>query len=209
MKRFSKRFKSYGVWKYSRKLTSYAQRIIHLHKLYSQRSLKQLLITKIRKPNLSILKWSLLKPESKHQRILSLKVLSGVKEGKSLTVASREFSLNPEMVKKHIHSAIYKKKGRWVARLRDKIERQMNIYENGRIKSIVVTNSRDASIIGEYYNDVKKALATGDESLLKKYKKITIKDAKGKKHKLETNLDKIKEIEEAKEEPEFFEIYEE
>jgi hypothetical protein len=126
----------------------------------------------------------------------------------SLTRASKEIGFDREIVKQHIKSTIYKRKRRWRAKTFDRIQRQMNIYERGIIKSIIVTNSKDASLIGKYYNDVKKALETDDESVLRKYKKRVIRDAKGKKHKLETRLEKIYEIEEAKEEPEFWEIYE-
>ena len=45
------------------------------------------------------------------------------------------------------------------------------------------------------------------EFKLKKFKKITIIDAKGKKHKLETNLDRLYEIDDEMEDVEFFEIY--
>jgi hypothetical protein len=126
----------------------------------------------------------------------------------SLKRATKEIGLDTESVKQHIRSAIYKRKGRLRAKRFDKIQREMNIYEKGRIKSIVVINSRDASLIGKYYNDVKKALETNDEKILRKYKRRIVKDAKSKKHRLETRLEKIFEIEEAKEEPEFYQIYE-
>jgi hypothetical protein len=164
---------------------------------------------KIRKTkDFSKVKWTKLKPKDRFIRILSLKVLDLMREGVSLRKASKEVGIDIETVKQHIRSAIYKRRGRWRAKKIDKIQREMNIYERGRIKSIVVTNSKDASLIGKYYNDVKKALETNDERILKKYKRRVIKDAKGKKHRLETRLEKILEIEEAKEEPEFWEIYE-
>jgi hypothetical protein len=164
---------------------------------------------KIRKvKDLSKVGWFKLKPRDRSIRILALKVLDLMRDKVSLTKACKEVGLNIEIVKQHIRSAIYKRKGRWRAKRFDKIQREMNIYERGRIKSIVVANSKDASLIGRYYNDVKKALETNDERILRKYKGRIIKDAKGKKHTLETRLEKIFEIEEAKEEPEFWEIYE-
>jgi hypothetical protein len=156
----------------------------------------------------SKISWKKLKSKDRSIRILSLKVLDFMRDNISLTRASREVGLDVETAKLHIRSAIYKKRGRWRAKKFDRIQREMNIYERGKIKSIIVTNSKDASLIGKYYNDVKKALETNDERILKKYKRRVIKDAKGKKHRLETRLEKILEIEEAKEEPEFWEIYE-
>jgi len=151
--------------------------------------------------------WKSLKPKERHMRILSLKVLDLMRDGKSLTNASKEFGLTREQTRPHISSAIYRRKGKLVAKKRDFIERRLNIYSEGKIKSILVSDSKYASRVGKYYNDVKKALETRDVSILKKYRRRKVKDSKGKWHKLETKLDKIHDIEEAKEEPEFFEIY--
>ena len=208
MRRFSKRFRTYKTWRYGRKLTPYAKRIIKLHSLSPETFLKKLLKLRIRDVDKSSVKWFKLKPDEKHTRILSLKVLNEIRDGKSLIKACKELGISSKTARINLGSFIYKIKRRWRAKKFDRIQRRMNIYENGRIKSIIVTNSKDASLIGKYFNDVKKALETGDESILKKYKRRYIVDAKGKRHKLETRLEKIYEIEEAKEEPEFFEIYE-
>lgn len=131
-----------------------------------------------------------------------------MRSGKSLTYSSKEFGLDKKTVKQHIKSAIRKKRERWVAKRTDRIERCLIINEKGQSIEIIVTNSKDASLIGEYHNAVKKFLETGDKSLLEKFKRRVIKDSKGKKHKLETNPDKLYEISEAREDEEFFEIYE-
>jgi len=82
------------------------------------------------------------------------------------------------------------------------------IYEKDLgINHIIVTSSKDRSIIGEYFSNIKKALRSGDASYLEKYKKIRLKDASGKYHKLETDLNKVKDYENSIEEPEFLEIY--
>lgn len=158
--------------------------------------------------DISKIAWFKLKPKNRTLRYLSLKVLDTLRGGGTLTKGSKEFGLDKETVKQNVRSAIYMRKGRWRAKKFDTIQREMNIYKSGKIKSIVVRNSKEASTIGNYYNDVKKALETGDERFLKKYKKKTIRDARGKKHKLETRLEKIRDIEEAKEDPEFYQIYE-
>jgi len=158
--------------------------------------------------NFSKVSWRKLKPRDRSIRILSLKVLDLMRDKLSLTKASIEVGLERETVKQHNRSAIYKRKGKWRAKKFDRIQRGMNIYENGKIKSIVITNSKYASLIGSYYNDVKKALETNDEKILRKYKRRVVRDSKNRKHKLETRLEKIREIEEAKEEPEFYQIYE-
>lgn len=158
--------------------------------------------------DLSRVKWAKLKPEDRRLRIQALKGLDLMRDKVPLTKASKEVGLIAETFKGHIGAAIFKRKGRWRAKKFDIIERQMQINEREKIKSIVVTNSKDASLIGQYHNDVKKALETGDEKILRRYKRYVIKDSRGKRHRLETRLNKIYEIEEAKEEPELFEIYE-
>jgi len=207
MRRFSKIFKTYRTWRYRRKITRYANRIIKLHSLSPESTLKKLSKLRIRDIDKSGIKWIKLKPKERHIRILSLKVLNEIRDRRSLTKVCKEFGIFPRTVRTHLGTSIYKKKGRWIAKKFDRIQRQLNIYERGRIKSIIVTNSKDASLIGKYYNDVKKALETGNESILKKYKRRYIRDTKGKRHKLETRLEKIREIEEAKEDPEFYQIY--
>ena len=150
---------------------------------------------------------SSLKKNEKSFRVVSLEILRMMRNKISLTRASKELGFDRDSVKLHIRSGIMKRHGRWIAKKFDAIERQMQIYENGKVKSIVVRNSKDASLIGKYFNDVKTALVTGEKSILRKYKRRVIVDAKGKRHKFETRLEKIFLIEESKEEPEGFEVY--
>jgi hypothetical protein len=91
----------------------------------------------------------------------------------------------------------------------DTIEAGMHIYEKGiGVSSIVPTNSYDRSLIGSYFNTVRKAKNSGNDSELKPFRNKKIIDSDGKAHKFETDLDAIYEIEEQMEEPEFFDIYE-
>ena len=78
----------------------------------------------------------------------------------------------------------------------------MYIYEKGEIRDIIVRGSKDASIIGEYFEAVRVAINTGDPQHLKKFKKLRIIDAEGKIRTFETNLNKIYEIRERIEHPE-------
>ncbi len=153
--------------------------------------------------------WLKLSPDEKVERIKSLEVLRLMKDGKSLTASSKSVGIRPETIKLNLHKFIYKRKRKWHAKkVENNIQRELQIYERGNVRSIIVRNSKDASLIGQYYNDVKHGLTTGDWKPLEKYKKRKIRDIKGKVHKLETNPSKIQDIELAKEEPEFFDIYE-
>lgn len=152
--------------------------------------------------------WLKLSPSEKIDRVRSLEVLRLMKEGKSLTSASKSIGIKPKSVKRTLGKFIYKRRGKWrTKKIENNIQRELQIYERGKVRSIIVRNSKDASLIGRYYNDVKRGLMTGDWKPLRKYKKYKIKDAKDRLHRLETNPSKIKEIELAKEEPEFFDIY--
>ena len=154
------------------------------------------------------LPWSMLSPSLKTERLRALTVLREMRRGTTLTRASAQYGMTREEAKRHLRSTIFKLRRRWRARKTDSIERGMIIYERGRIRSIIVTNSKDASTIGEYFNAVRDFLQSGNSSVLARFKKVRITDSKGKKHRLETNPDKIREIEDSKENPEFFEIYE-
>jgi len=90
----------------------------------------------------------------------------------------------------------------------DNIEVEMHIYERGiGVSSIITTNSRDRSLIGSYFNVVQKAKKTGNDDELKRFQNVQIFDSDGAKHKFETDLETIYEIEESIEEPEYFDIY--
>ena len=206
--RFSSKYPTFSSWLHSkRRVSSYSERIIKLHKIFPHESLLSLVKTSIRILDLSKKAWKSLLPEERSNRILALEVLRRMKKGESLTKASKEVGLSKYELLSYLRSALTNYSGRWYPKKIDYIEREMQIYEKGEVRTIIVTNSRDASIIGEYFATVKKYLESGDPSVLKKFKKVVIIDAYGKKHRLETRPDKIRDIEEAKEDSEFFEVY--
>ncbi|MEM3502849.1 MAG: hypothetical protein QXJ62_05015 [Nitrososphaeria archaeon] len=128
-----------------------------------------------------------------------------MRNGQSLTRASRELQTKPETVIRNTN-AFKKVNGKWTAKKYDKISRVMSIYENGKQEWIEIRDSRTASRIGKYSNAVKEFLSTGNVEALKQFRK-SFKDANGKLHHLETDPNKLYEIAEAQEEPEFYEIY--
>jgi len=152
-------------------------------------------------------RWASLKPSEKATRVRALEALRLMKEGRSLSNASKSVGISPRTAKSQLGRVLFKRKYRWHARPKDRVERGLIIYEMGRIVQIVVRDSETASLLGQYLNDAKKALVSGDKSVLKRYKKVTITDANGKKHRLETRLEKIKMIELSREDIEFSDIY--
>ena len=205
-RRFSKRHKTFKDWQKGRKSSKYTNKIIQAHALNPKGVLRQLRKAKL--GNQSSKKWIALLPSHRSKRINALSVLSELRKGKSILSTVKQFGFSLLDGKNQLGGSIYFRHNKWVARKIDHIERAMVIYENGKRKTIIVNGSKPASKIGEYYNTIKKFLQTGNEKELKRSKWI-IKDNQGKLHKLETDPQKILDIEEAKEEPELTEIYSE
>jgi hypothetical protein len=214
--KFSPDYKTYEDWLKSQDVTTqYVKRVIKGHSRFPNATLSQLRghASKGKKPvsqlkEIPIYKrsWSSLNRGELSTRERSLEVLSKVRRNDlSLTNASRELHTSPKTVVKNTN-AFKKLKGKWIAKSQDRISRIMSIYENGKQERIEVRDSRIASKIGKYNNAVKQFLTTGNTEILKEFNK-PIKDAKGNLHYFETDPDKLTEIMEAQEEPEFYEIY--
>lgn len=151
--------------------------------------------------------WGSLSPALQETRKRSLSALSKMRQGLSLTAAAREVGIDRRTVLVHLGRAIVKPAGKYVARPTDDISRSMVINTQGRQTVIAVRGSKTASTIGQYHNAVRQYLNTGEMSTLKAFENVTVVDSAGVRHRLETNIKKIRAIESAKEEPEFFEIY--
>ena len=212
---FSKDYRTFEDWlKAHPEQTAYNQRIIRGHSVFPKATLSQLRghAPKGKKP-VSRLKpvpvykrsWNSLNKRQLSQREKSLDVLRKVRDGQSITNASRELHTTPNTVIKNTH-AFKKVNGKWIAKSYDRISRIMSVYENGRQEWIEVRDSRTASRIGKYNSAVNEFLRTGNIHVLKPFRK-PFRDARGKSHYFETDPDKLYEIAEQQEEPEFYEIY--
>lgn len=207
--RFSREHRTYGDWLNAQSRTSrYAREIIRKHQYFPDRNLKQLRNLKISDHDLSNTSWQTLSSSQKRDRNLSLEILREMRHGNTLTEATSKLGVNKQFALKHLGTHLEKEGGRWQVTKTDSIQSEMLIYsESEGVTSIVVTNSRDRSRIGKYFAVVQKALKTGDPSGLEKFKDMKIKDANGNEYRLETNLERLYEIGETIEEPEFLEIY--
>ncbi len=151
-------------------------------------------------------RWETLKPKEKELQVRSLEVLRSMRAGEAMTPASRRVGIDPRTLKAWLGNYIFKKGHRWKARKKDSIERGMTIYEHGKVEGITIGSSVPASLIGEYFNQVKLLLA-GEPNKLDEYAKVVIVDVNGKKHYLETRIEQIKEIELSREQEFGGEIY--
>lgn len=213
--KFSPKYNSFEEWLSNfTGSESYRNRIVRLHSKYPNASLSQLRgHPKGKEHAVSLLKpepvykrsWSELTNKERRLREKSLDVLRRVRNGESLTKVSKELHIEPKTVVKNTN-AFKKVRGKWIAKSQDRISRVMSIYENGKQSWIEIKDSRIASKIGKYNSAVNEFLRTGNINVLKPFKK-PFKDANGKEHYFEVNPDKLYEIAESQEEPEFYEIY--
>lgn len=151
--------------------------------------------------------WSDLTPKQRALREKSLAVLVEAKRTrKSVSTISKEHDISFSTVQTHTNA--FKKVGsKWTPKKFDKIQRSMILSENGKLQSVLVSDSRHARTIGKYHNAVKHYLNTGDTKQLKKFSKKQIRDSSGKLHSFETDPKIVLEINERIEEIEFFRVY--
>ena len=200
---FSKDFRLWGDWlKNANPNSSYTQRIIKLHKMFPDRNLKFLRSLKISDIDISSKPVSTLTDKEIVERDNSLKVLKimrreGTSLSKSIEIAKNQgFNISEKSVKKHLGNSLYKVGRRWLARKTDKIEVRLRIYSNGQEEFISVTNSKDRSLIGKYFNDIDEVQKgkLDEKEFKRRYGRRTIIDAKGQKWSLESNIEAITNI---------------
>ncbi|MGI0009547.1 MAG: hypothetical protein ACRD92_08010 [Nitrosopumilaceae archaeon] len=210
MKKFSKSFPTFFDWKNQASQSTYAKRIERFHYKYPNATLTQL-TGRARLPTTSLPLYKIdprgLKSKDLLLRNRSLHVRTLLKKGQDLNSALESEDVSKNDLLKYLGDTIRIKGDKARVKKSDQIPRLMLIDEGGEEFPIVVRNSKDASIIGRYYNAKRHFLETGDTSELKKFSKTKIKDVDGNIHRLETDPDKIYEVEDRKEEPEHFEIY--
>jgi len=152
--------------------------------------------------------WKKLSPRQKMLREKSLTVLSEMRNTKSKTLqqSTNDNGITIQNVIKHTNG-FKKVNGKLVVKKWNRIQRVMKINTNSREKSIIIQDSRTASVVGRYHNAVKHFLNTGDKTKLSKFRNKKVKDSKGKLHKLETSPEEIIRINERIEENEIWEVY--
>lgn len=204
MKRFSPKYKTFSEWRKLRERKSkYALLIIKKHKLFPSLKLSELRKIEIKGNDFSYKPLNKLTDAQITLRERAIQVLYNLRYGKSVAESIKNIEISEVNLKKHLGKAIYKKQGVWIARKHDFIQRPMLFYENGKITSVVVRGSRDATKVSKYMHAVYRAVEHNDLIELNKFKRHSITDADGKKRKFETRLEKLMEFSEQKEEPEF------
>lgn len=117
------------------------------------------------------------------------------REGVSVTHAAKEFGIDRKKVFELGGSALRKQKnGRYKAKPSDRLLRVLSIPSSGGLTEVAVRDSRTASKIAEYSNAVQRFLQTGDQSQLRKFKRLRIKGADGKQIKLLTDVQELSRV---------------
>ena len=206
---FSKDYRTYGAWlKAQHRTSEYAKRIIRFHERFPNMSLNELRNARLIDYDLSITQWQSLTSQHKRDRNLSLQILRSMRNGESLSQTTEKLGVSKDFAVKNLGKYLFKSNGKWRVTGTDHIQSEMLIYDknHGQI-SIITTNSKDRSLIGKYFSSVQKALKNNDPSVLNKFKDRKIIDSEGREHFFEIDLERLYEIMEAQEEPEFLEIY--
>jgi len=196
--------------------SSYQKRIQRLQALYPDASLSQLgghpkkgekYLSEMKEKPIYQREWDGLNPYEMERREKSLKTLSLMrKKNYSLAKASQDAGISPETVIRHTN-ALKKNGNQWAVKSQDRISRTMKINENGKELIVHLKDSRHASSVGKYHSAVREFLHTGNISVLDPYHRKRIRDAKGDWHVLETNPKNLHEINERREDEEFYVIY--
>lgn len=115
-----------------------------------------------------------LRPSQKQARARALDALSKVRHGSTLTRAAKEAGTTPNTVAKYTGEHLHRERGRMVASKSDRLYRVMNVITTDGVQEVPLRSSRQASLVGEHANAVKRFLATGDEEPLRKFAGVKV-----------------------------------
>ena len=200
-RRFSRTHSTYEAWKSAQpSRTKYVLGIERRHARYPSAALSQLRrhprasqspLSAVRKAPSFRVPLAYLSPRERFQRQRALSVLSEVRRGEgSLTKLSRAEHLSPGTARKAT-GAFRKRGGRWVPTRRDRIQRWMKSYENGKRIEVLIGDSRTATLLSKYAHAVGEYLVTRDPELFRPFRGKTYRDALGIEHTFETDPEAV------------------
>jgi hypothetical protein len=112
--------------------------------------------------------------------------------GISLRKASREAGIDPRAVATLAKSSLKKgKRGRYAVTPNDKLLRVLALPTRKGVREVALRDSRQASVVGKYWDAVQKYLRTGDESSLKQFRRKRIVDTNKKHIRFITDADQL------------------
>jgi hypothetical protein len=115
--------------------------------------------------------------------------------GGSLRQVAGEFGLTPRTVIHWGGPALRKRaNGQYAAKRTDNLLRVLVILATDGLHEIAIRDSRQASLLAQYWAAVQNYLETGDDSALRKIRRKTITDADGKRFRLIKNLAELERL---------------
>jgi len=118
-----------------------------------------------------------------------------MREGASLKKASREIGIDPRTVARVAGSALKQaRSGRYAPGKRDRLQREVRIPSEGGLRDVTVRDSKQASLVGEYWNEVHTYLTKGDASGLRRFAHEHVMDASGERIPLLVDRDALDEL---------------
>src|SRR5438445_596157 len=86
--------------------------------------------------------------------------------------------LTPSEVLREVEAGFERRGGRWIAKPRDRIPREMTVLTAAGPRSSVIRDSRIASLVAQHHNAVRHYIETGDTSWLEpfRHRRIHVRD---------------------------------
>jgi len=123
----------------------------------------------------------------------TVQVITRVRDGVPLNVALREFGVSRKTVMRLAGPALRRlPNGRYVAKPTDRLLRVLPVPQQGGLRWIPVTDSREASVIGKFWDVVDEALRKGDASALRRFPRKWVMDESGQRVQLLTDFSELK-----------------
>lgn len=116
-------------------------------------------------------------------------IVTEVREGTTFSKSARKFGRDPRKVRDLARPALRKlRNGRWGVKLHDRLLRVLPIPTRKGLREIGLNDSRQATVVGGYWNAVERYQTTGDATALRAFRGKSIIDANGKRIRLLTDL---------------------
>jgi len=113
-------------------------------------------------------------------------------EGVSLPRAAREFGVSTKEIVRLGGSALRRMpSGRYAAKAKDNLLRVLSLPGRRGLREIAFDDSREASLVGKYWDAVGLYIQTGDASGLREFRGKSVRDANGRRIDLLTDLDEL------------------
>lgn len=115
-----------------------------------------------------------------------------IRSGATLSQASRKFGLDPRRAARLAKSALRKRpNGRWGAKKADRLLRILRLPNRQGLVDIGVPDSRQATVVANYWNAVDRYRDTGHSSALQSFHDKYVTETEGKRVPLMTDLNEL------------------